>query len=121
MDYDALKAVGSGLGTAAVMVMDKSTDIIKAIARLSSFYKHESCVVKERLGFTGMTKGDADVAEIDRLWDLDLIKQIEGHTICALGTRPLCPCQGLIQNLRPEMEAHKAKSDSFSEPAMIVS
>ncbi|KAJ6431335.1 hypothetical protein OIU84_018759 [Salix udensis] len=43
MDYDALKAVTSGLGTAAVIVMDKSTDVVDAIARLSYFYKHESC------------------------------------------------------------------------------
>lgn len=43
MDFDSLKAVGSGLGTAAVIVMDKSTDIIAAIARLSDFYQHESC------------------------------------------------------------------------------
>ena len=43
MDFDALKEVQSGLGTAAVIVMDKSTDVIDAIARLSYFYKHESC------------------------------------------------------------------------------
>lgn len=43
MDFDALKEVGSGLGTAAVIVMDKSTDPIDAILRLSKFYKHESC------------------------------------------------------------------------------
>jgi NADH:ubiquinone oxidoreductase subunit F (NADH-binding) len=43
MDFDALREAGSGLGTAAVIVMDKSTDIVKAISRLSAFYKHESC------------------------------------------------------------------------------
>ena len=43
MDFDSLMAVKSGLGTAAVIVMNKQTDIIKAIARLSYFYKHESC------------------------------------------------------------------------------
>src|SRR5262249_58721197 len=43
MDFDSLVAVKSALGTAAVIVMDKSTDIVKAIARLSKFYKHESC------------------------------------------------------------------------------
>jgi NADH:ubiquinone oxidoreductase subunit F (NADH-binding) len=43
MDFDALRDARSGLGTAAVLVMDKSTDMIKAIARLSYFYKHESC------------------------------------------------------------------------------
>src|SRR5271156_1967576 len=43
MDFDALKDVQSGLGTAAVIVMDKSTDIVAAISRFSQFYKHESC------------------------------------------------------------------------------
>ena len=43
MDFDALKEAQSGLGTAAVIVMDKSTDVIAAIARLSYFYRHESC------------------------------------------------------------------------------
>ena len=43
MDFDALREQQSGLGTAAVIVMDKSTDVIDAILRLSKFYKHESC------------------------------------------------------------------------------
>jgi NADH dehydrogenase (ubiquinone) flavoprotein 1 len=43
MDFDALRDVQSGLGTAAVIVMDKSTDIVRAISRLSAFYQHESC------------------------------------------------------------------------------
>ena len=43
MDFDSLKAVKSGLGTAAVIVMDKSTDLIEAITRFSRFYNHESC------------------------------------------------------------------------------
>ena len=43
MDFDALAEVQSGLGTAAVVVIDKSADIIRCVARLSEFYKHESC------------------------------------------------------------------------------
>src|SRR5918997_1374811 len=43
MDFDTLRNLKSGLGTAAVIVMDKSTDIVRAIARLAYFYKHESC------------------------------------------------------------------------------
>ena len=43
MDFDALKDSQSGLGTAAVIVMDKSTDVVRAIGRLAKFYKHESC------------------------------------------------------------------------------
>jgi NADH-ubiquinone oxidoreductase-F iron-sulfur binding region len=88
MDFDSLKDVGSGLGTAAVIVMDKSTDIIAAIARLSHFYKHESCgqctPCREGTGWLymlmeRMKTGNADVEEIDALWTIT--KQIEGNTI----------------------------------------
>ncbi|MCC7271630.1 MAG: NADH-quinone oxidoreductase subunit NuoF [Alphaproteobacteria bacterium] len=111
MDFDSLREVGSGLGTAAVIVMDKSTDIIKAIARLSKFYKHESCgqctPCREGTGWMWrvmerMVKGQAEVDEIDML--LDVSKEIEGHTICALGDAAAWPVQGLIRHFRPEME-----------------
>jgi NADH-quinone oxidoreductase subunit F len=111
MDFDALRDVKSGLGTAAVIVMDKSTDIIKAIARLSKFYKHESCgqctPCREGAGWMWrvmerMVKGEAEVAEIDML--LDVSFEIEGHTICALGDAAAWPVQGLIRHFRPEME-----------------
>eukprot|EP00892_Ulva_mutabilis_P006861 jgi/Ulvmu1/4547/UM002_0273.1 len=112
MDFDALKEQQSGLGTAAVIVMDKSTDIIDAIARLSYFYKHESCgqctPCREGTSWvydimTRMKKGDALLEEIDMLWEVT--KQIEGHTICALGDAAAWPVQGLIRHFRPEMEA----------------
>eukprot|EP00891_Asterochloris_glomerata_P009680 jgi/Astpho2/9680/Aster-08401 len=112
MDFDALKEQQSGLGTAAVIVMDKSTDVIDAIARLSYFYKHESCgqctPCREGTGWlydlmTRMKKGDARIEEIDMLWEIT--KQIEGHTICALGDAAAWPVQGLIRHFRPEMEA----------------
>src|ERR1700757_533753 len=92
MDFDSLRAVRSGLGTAAVIVMDKSTDLIKAIARLSKFYMHESCgqctPCREGTGWmwrvmTRMAEGRAHKREIDML--LEVTKQVEGHTICALG------------------------------------
>jgi len=111
MDFDALKEVGSGLGTAAVIVMNKSTDIVAAIARLSHFYKHESCgqCTPCREGtpwlyklMTRMVEGRADLDEINMLQELT--KQIEGHTICALGDAAAWPVQGLIKNFRPEME-----------------
>jgi NADH dehydrogenase (ubiquinone) flavoprotein 1 len=111
MDFDALKDVQSGLGTAAVIVMDKSTDIIQAIARLSAFYKHESCgqCTPCREGSSWMkhmmdrfVRGDAHVAEIDMLEELS--RQIEGHTICALGDAAAWPVQGLIRHFRPEIE-----------------
>ena len=90
MDFDSLKAVQTGLGTAAVIVMDKSTDVVKAIQRLAYFYKHESCgqctPCREGTGWmwrvmTRMVKGDAKSAEIDLLQEVT--KEIEGHTICA--------------------------------------
>jgi len=111
MDFDALKDVGSGLGTAAVMVMNKQTDPIAAIRRLAHFYAHESCgqCTPCREGTTWledmmkrMEKGNAEIEEIDVLWQLT--KQVEGHTICALGDAAAWPIQGLIKNFRPEME-----------------
>jgi len=111
MDFDALRDVKSGLGTAAVIVMDKSTDIVKAIARLAKFYKHESCgqctPCREGAGWMWrvmerMVKGEAEIREIDML--LDVTYEIEGHTICALGDAAAWPIQGLIRHFRPEME-----------------
>jgi NADH-quinone oxidoreductase subunit F len=116
MDFDSLQAVKSGLGTAAVIVMDKSTDIVKAIARLSKFYKHESCgqctPCREGAGWVWrvmerMVEGDASVAEIDTL--LDVSYEIEGHTICALADGAMWPVQGLIRHFRPEMERRIAE------------
>ncbi|NWS18719.1 NDUV1 dehydrogenase, partial [Pachyramphus minor] len=112
MDFDSLVQAQSGLGTAAVIVMDKSTDIVKAIARLIEFYKHESCgqCTPCREGEPGegcgvmarFVRGDAQAAEIDALWEIS--KQIEGHTICALGDGAAWPVQGLIRHFRPELE-----------------
>ncbi len=111
MDFDSLRNVQSGLGTAAVIVMDKSTDIIKAIARLAYFYKHESCgqctPCREGTGWMWrvmerMVVGNARIEEIDVLHDVT--KQVEGHTICALGDAAAWPIQGLIRHFRPEME-----------------
>ena len=111
MDFDALKEAESGLGTAAVIVMDKSTDLVRAIARLSKFYMHESCgqctPCREGTGWMWrvmerMASGEADVAEIDLL--LDVTYQVDGHTICALGDAAAWPIQGLIRHFRPELE-----------------
>ncbi len=122
MDFDSLKNAGSGLGTAGVIVMDKSTDIVAAIARLSHFYKHESCgqctPCREGTGWMmrimdRMIDGKAEIKEIDQLYNLS--KQIEGHTICALGDAAAWPVQGLIKNFRGEMERrienHKSRKE----------
>lgn len=111
MDFDALKEVQSGLGTAAVIVMDKSTDVVKAIARLSYFYMHESCgqctPCREGFGWVHrvmqrMVRGEARIEEIDMLHQVT--KEIEGHTICAHGDGGSWPIQGLIRHFRPEIE-----------------
>ena len=111
MDFDTLRDKKSGLGTAAVIVMDRSTDIIKAIARLAHFYKHESCgqctPCREGTGWMWrvmerLVEGRADPAEIDML--LEVTKQVEGHTICALGDAAAWPIQGLIRHFRPVIE-----------------
>jgi NADH-quinone oxidoreductase subunit F len=116
MDFDGLKALGSGLGTAAVIVMDKTTDIVRAISRISYFYKHESCgqctPCREGTGWMWrmmerLRDGDADVPDIDKL--LDVTKQVEGHTICALGDAAAWPIQGLIRHFRPELERRIAE------------
>jgi NADH-quinone oxidoreductase subunit F len=111
MDFDGLREQGSGLGTAAIIVMDKSTDIVQAISRISYFYKHESCgqctPCREGTGWMWrvmerLRTGDADISEIDTLYDVT--KQVEGHTICALGDAAAWPIQGLIRHFRPELE-----------------
>ena len=121
MDFDALRDLKSGLGTAAVIVMDKSTDIVKAIARLSYFYKHESCgqctPCREGTGWMWrvmerLVRGEAQKREIDML--LDVTKQIEGHTICALGDAAAWPIQGLMRHFRGEVER---RIDEFSRNA----
>ncbi|WP_417457182.1 NADH-quinone oxidoreductase subunit NuoF [Kordiimonas sp.] len=121
MDFDSLRDVQSGLGTAAVIVMDKSTDIVKAIARLSEFYKHESCgqctPCREGTGWMWrvmerLVEGKAEKSEIDTL--LDVSKQIEGHTICALGDAAAWPIQGLMRHFRHEVEA---RIDSYHAKA----
>ena len=111
MDFDSLRAVGSGLGTGGVIVMDESTDIIKAIARLSKFYMHESCgqctPCREGTGWmwrmmVNISKGRGTSKAIDDL--LEVTKQVEGHTICALGDAAAWPIQGLVRHFRHEME-----------------
>ncbi|XP_021922027.1 NADH dehydrogenase [ubiquinone] flavoprotein 1, mitochondrial isoform X1 [Zootermopsis nevadensis] len=116
MDFDGLVAAQTSLGTAAIIVMNKQTDVVKAIARLIEFYKHESCgqCTPCREGISWMNKiihrfitGNAQPGEIDMLWELS--KQIEGHTICALGDGAAWPVQGLIRHFRPELEARMKK------------
>jgi len=111
MDFDALREAGTGLGTGGIIVMDKSTDVVKSISRLSYFYKHESCgqctPCREGTGWMWrmmerLVRGEAEPHEIDTLYEVT--KQVEGHTICALGDAAAWPIQGLIKHFRPEIE-----------------
>jgi NADH-quinone oxidoreductase subunit F len=124
MDFDGLKALGSGLGTAAAIVMDKSTDIVRAISRISYFYKHESCgqctPCREGTGWMWrvmerLRTGDAHIDEIDMLQQVT--KQVEGHTICALGDAAAWPIQGLIKHFRPELERRIVAAGNLAEAA----
>jgi len=111
MDFDYLLDQKSGLGTAAIVVMNKDQDIIKCMARIAKFYKHESCgqctPCREGSGWMWrmlerMAKGEATLKEVDLLFDVT--KQIEGHTICAFGEGSAWPVQGLLRHFRKEIE-----------------
>src|SRR6186713_2044798 len=121
MDFDGCRDKKSALGTAAVIVMDKSTDIVKAMARFAYFYKHESCgqctPCREGMGWmwrvlTRMAEGRAQHKEIDML--MQVTQQIEGHTICAFGDGAAWPVQGLLRHFRPEIER---RIDEYSRNA----
>lgn len=112
MDFESLQSVQSGLGTAAVIVMDLSTDLVRAIARLSRFYMRESCgqctPCREGTGWMWrclekIAQGKGTEQDIDDL--LDVSYQVEGHTICALGDAAAWPVQGLIRHFRHELLA----------------
>ena len=128
LDFDGLREVKSSFGTGGAIVMDKSTDIIKAIARLSEFFKHESCgqctPCREGTGWMWrvmerMVIGKAQKREIDMLFEVT--KQVEGHTICALGDAAAWPVQGLIRNFRPEIEKRidQYTANATSEGAVL--
>lgn len=112
MDFDYLIKEKSGLGTAAIVVINKDQDIIKCIARIAKFYKHESCgqctPCREGSGWMWrmlerMARGEATLKEVDLLFDVT--KQIEGHTICAFGEGSAWPVQGLLRHFRKEIES----------------
>ena len=112
--------------------MDKSTDIVSAMARISYFYKHESCgqctPCREGMGWmwrvlNRMAEGRALKREIDMLWEVTT--QIEGHTICAFGDGAAWPVQGLLRHFRPESSARideytpDARADAERDAGML--
>ena len=104
---DSLEKVNTSLGTGGVIVMNKSTDLLKAVSRISRFYKKESCgqctPCREGAGWMWRVmerfcKGQGSIDEIDTLYEVS--KEVDGHTICALGDAAAAPIQGLIKNFR---------------------
>jgi NADH-quinone oxidoreductase subunit F len=111
MDYDSLKKAGSSLGSAAVIVMDETTCMVKVLERLSRFYHAESCgqctPCREGTGWLNRTlrrilAGQGRQADIDML--VDVANKIEGHTICALGDAAAWPVQSFVRHFRHEFE-----------------
>jgi NADH-quinone oxidoreductase subunit F len=111
MDYDSLKAVGSGIGSAAVIVMDETTCMVRVLARLARFYTAESCgqctPCREGTGWLYRTlkrilDGEARSADLGLL--LDVANRIEGHTICGLGDAAAWPVQSFLKHFRGEFE-----------------
>lgn len=107
MDFDALRQMGTGLGTAAVVVMNKQVDLLRVMTRISAFYKHESCgqctPCREGVGWvyrlmSRLAKGEGSVAELDQLFDIT--KRIEGRTICAFADGAMWPVQGTLKHFR---------------------
>ena len=116
MDYDGMREFKTALGSASVIVIDQSADLVKAVARLSAFYKHESCgqctPCREGTGWMWrvmerMASGEAEMDEIDRL--IDVASQVEGHTICGLGDFAAWPIQGLFRHFRGDVEQRIAR------------
>jgi NADH-quinone oxidoreductase subunit F len=111
MDYDSLRAVGSSVGSAAVIVMDETTCMVRALERISRFYKSESCgqctPCREGTGWLNrvlrrIVDGEGRMQDLDLL--VDVANRIEGHTICALGDASAWPVQSFVKHYRHEFE-----------------
>jgi NADH-quinone oxidoreductase subunit F len=111
MDYDSLKAAGSAIGSAAVIVMDETTCMVRMLERISRFYMSESCgqctPCREGTGWMNrllrrVLAGTARREELNLL--LDVANRIEGHTICALGDAAAWPVQSFLKHYRHEFE-----------------
>jgi NADH-quinone oxidoreductase subunit F len=120
MDFDSIKAAGSGLGTGAMVVMDETTCMVSVLRRLSRFYYAESCgqctPCREGTGWlyrvlTRITEGKGTMADLDML--VDVANKIEDHTICALGDAAAWPVQSFLKHFRHEFEymvEHRGRS-----------
>ncbi len=113
MDYDGLGKVGSQLGAGSVIVIDETTCMVKALARLAEFYAEESCgqctPCREGTGWLArvvhrIEHGEGRPEDLDLL--LDVQNRISGHTICALGDAAAMPVASFLKHYRDEFEYH---------------
>jgi NADH-quinone oxidoreductase subunit F len=111
LDFDTLRAAGSGLGTGAMIIMDETTCMVKVLRRIARFYMAESCgqctPCREGTGWlfrmlTKIMQGKGSMADLDML--VDVANKIEGHTICALGDAAAWPVQSFLKHFRHEFE-----------------
>jgi NADH-quinone oxidoreductase subunit F len=107
MDAESLRAAGSAIGTAAVIVMDEDTDLVKVLERIAKFYHHESCgqctPCREGTGWilkilNRIADGNGSIHDLDLL--VSVAGNIEGNTICALGEAAAWPVKFMIQRFR---------------------
>ncbi len=111
MDFDSLRKIGSAVGSAAVIVMDETTDMVRVLERLSRFYMSESCgqctPCREGTGWMNrlikrVMAGEARREDLNLL--VDVANRIEGHTICGLGDAAAWPVQSFMKHFRHEFE-----------------
>jgi NADH-quinone oxidoreductase subunit F len=111
MDHKSLQEAGSALGSAAVIVMDETTCMVRVLERLSRFYHAESCgqctPCREGTGWLNrvlrrILAGRGRMEDMDML--VDVAGKIEGHTICALGDAAAWPVQSFLHHFRHEFQ-----------------
>ncbi len=127
MDADTLRTVGTYMGTAGMLVMDETTDMVSFLRRITHFYAHESCgqctPCREGTGWlenlvTRIDEGEGHVRDLDIL--LQLCDQMEGRTVCALADAAAWPVRNTINRFRAEFEA-KCKPSVFAVERDLVS
>ena len=120
MDADSLKASGSSVGTAGLIVMDEDTDLIRVLTRIAKFYYHESCgqctPCREGTGWLWkllkrFERSEARMSDVDLL--MDIANNIEGNTICALGDAAAWPVQSMLRRFRDEFELRTVDRSSI--------
>ena len=111
MDNESLKAIGSAIGTAGIVVMNEDTDVVKVLRRIAKFYYHESCgqctPCREGCGWMlrvldRIDKGNGRKEDLDLL--LDVANNIEGNTICAFGDAAAWPVKWTVKKFLPDFE-----------------